>query len=98
MDIRKEAEFQEKMSKDAWDHAKDSYGATENAVVSGYKAVEKAVTSGYKAVENTVVSGYNKIEDAFVEGFLTKEGETVEDAKARLKAEEDMRRSARPEH
>ena len=32
-----------------------------------------------------VVGSYTKIEDAFVERYLTKEGESVEEAKARLK-------------
>ena len=36
-----------------------------------------------------VVSGYKKIEDKFVSEFLTKDGETVEDAKKRLKAEQE---------
>ena len=31
------------------------------------------------------VSGYTKIEDKFVDAYLTKDGETVEEAKARLK-------------
>ena len=35
-------------------------------------------------IEDGVVSGYKKIEDTFVEKFLAKEGESVEDAKARL--------------
>ena len=39
---------------------------------------------GYKAIEGGVVGGYKKIEDAFVGKFLTKEGESVEDAKKRL--------------
>ena len=42
------------------------------------------MTGGYKAIENGVVSGYRKIENAFVGRFLTKEGESVEDAKKRL--------------
>jgi len=32
-----------------------------------------------------VVDGYRKIEDRFVDAYLTKDGETVEEAKARLK-------------
>ena len=31
-----------------------------------------------------VVDGYTKIEDKFVEQYLTREGETVEEAKKRL--------------
>ena len=34
-----------------------------------------------------MVSGYTKNEDKFVDAYLTKDGETVEEAKARLKKE-----------
>ena len=61
-----------------------AYKAVESGVVGGYKAIENAVVGGYKAIENGVVGGYKKIEDAFVGKFLTKEGESVEDAKKRL--------------
>ncbi len=57
------------------------------AVTGGYKKIEKGVVDGYKKVEQSVVSGYGKIEDKFVDAYLTKEGETVEEAKARLKKE-----------
>jgi uncharacterized protein YutE (UPF0331/DUF86 family) len=40
---------------------------------------------GYKKIEKAVVTGYTKIEDKFVDSFLTKDGETVEEAKERLK-------------
>ena len=43
----------------------------------------------YKKIEDTVVGGYTKIEDAFVDRYLTKDGETLEEAKARLKREHD---------
>ena len=55
-------------------------------VVGGYKAIENGVVGGYKAIENGVVGVYTKIEDKFVDQFLTKDGETVEDAKTRLKS------------
>ncbi len=57
------------------------------AVTVGYKKMEKGVVDGYKKVEQGVVSGYSKIEDKFVEAYLTKDGETVGEAKARLKKE-----------
>ena len=40
----------------------------------------------YKKIEDTVVGGYQKIEDGFVDRYLTHEGESVEEAKARLKS------------
>lgn len=56
-------------------------------LVEANKKIEKAVVGSYKKVEDTVVGGYQKIEDKFVDQFLTKDGETVEEAKARLKQE-----------
>ena len=54
-------------------------------VTDGYKKIEKGVVGGYKKIEKGVVNGYQKIEDKFVDAYLTKDGETVEEAKARLK-------------
>ena len=54
-------------------------------VVDGYKTVEDAVVNGYKKVESTVVGAYEKVEIKFVDQFLTKDGESVEEAKMRLK-------------
>ena len=71
------------------DMAKSKFAKTnENiarSVSSGYKKIEKGVVDGYKKIEKGVVNGYTKIEDKFVETYLTKDGETVEEAKARLK-------------
>lgn len=49
--------------------------------------IADAVVCGYKKIENGVVEGYTKLEDKFIDRFLTHEGETVEDAKKRLKGE-----------
>lgn len=57
------------------------------SVVKGYKAIEKSVVDGYQKVEKHVVSSYSKMEDKFVERYLTHEGETIEEAKKRLKKE-----------
>ena len=62
-----------------------------DGVVSGYKKIEKGVTVGYKKIEEGVVGGFNKITDKFVDSFLTKEGESVEQAKARLAKEQEER-------
>lgn len=56
-------------------------------VAEGYKKVENAVVGGYKKIEDTVVGAYTKIEDKFVDQYLTRDGENVEEAKARLKDE-----------
>ncbi len=56
-------------------------------VTSGYKKIEQGVVDGYKKIEKGAKDGYAKMEDKFVEAYLTKDGETVEEAKARLKKE-----------
>ena len=58
-------------------------------LIQANKKIEEAVVGGYKKIEETIVSGYQKIEDGFVDRYLTHEGETVEEAKQRLKAEKE---------
>lgn len=53
-------------------------------VVGGYKKIENGVVDGYKKIENGVVEGFGKVTDKCVEVLFAKEGETVEEAKARL--------------
>lgn len=55
-------------------------------LVQANKKIEEAVVSGYRKIEQAVVGGYQKIEDGFVDRYLTHDGETVEEAKQRLKA------------
>ncbi len=66
----------------------DGYKKIEKGVTGGYKKIEKGVVDGYKKIEKGVVDGYKKIEDKFVEAYLVRDGETVEEAKARLKKEQ----------
>ena len=68
-------------------------------VVGGYKKIEETVVGGYKKIEDGVVGGFNRMSDHFVDQFLTKEGETVEQAKQRLAKKQQkrvLRRSIRP--
>ena len=65
--------------------------AKSKLVKTNEKIAEK-VTETYQKIEDTVVGGCTKIEDAFVDRYLTKEGESVEEAKARLKHEQDTQR------
>lgn len=58
------------------------------AVVEGYQKIEDGVVGGYKKVESGVVYGFNRITDKFVDQFLTREGESIEDAKKRLNGED----------
>lgn len=60
----------------------------ENGVVSGYKAIENGVVSGYTAIQDGVVEGFTKVSDAFIMKFFARDGETLEQAKERMKAEE----------
>lgn len=57
------------------------------AVVTGYKKIEDGVVGGYKKIETGVVEGFEKVTDKCVEVLFAKEGETVEQAKARLNGE-----------
>ena len=59
-------------------------------IVGTNKKIEKAVVGRYKEIEDSVVSGYKKIEDKFVDTFLKQDGETTEEAKARVKKEQEQ--------
>lgn len=74
----------------------------ENAVVEGYKNIEEKakgtvedmaedVKYAYDKVESAVVGKFEDITDSFVEKHLMKEGETLEEAKARIAAEQAER-------
>lgn len=56
-------------------------------VVNTFEKIEDTVVEDYQKIETAVVRGYTKIEDAFVDRYLTKDGESVEEAKVRLKKE-----------
>lgn len=63
-------------------------------LVAANKKIEKAVVGSYKKIENGVVGGFNKIADGFVDNYLTKDGESVEEARKRL-AEEKRRNQSK---
>ena len=60
-------------------------------IVESYKNIEEGVVGGYKNIEKTVVGAFNKISDKFVDNYLTKDGESIEDAKKRLAQEQKER-------
>lgn len=74
----------------------EGYQKIENGVVDGYKKIEEGAIEGFKKVDNgridkisnNVTNAFEKMADGFVEKFLTKEGESVEEAKARLAKEQ----------
>ena len=43
---------------------------------------------GYKKIEEGVVDGFNKLSDKCVDSLFAKEGESLEEAKARLSGKE----------
>ena len=57
-------------------------------IVDANKKIEEVVVGGYKKIEDSVVSGYKKIEDKFVDTFLKQDGETIQEAKTRIKEEQ----------
>ena len=63
-------------------------------VVEGYKKIENGVVEGYKKIEDGVVDGFGKVVDKCVEVLFAKEGESVEDAKARLSGKEKEQETA----
>lgn len=46
----------------------------------------------YKKIENSVVNSFEKVSDSFVEKHLTRENESIEEAKERLKKENEQRK------
>lgn len=62
-----------------------------NTLTTGFKKMSDGVVNGFNKMSDGVVKGYTKIEDKFVDEYLTKDGESVADAKRRLKEEEEIR-------
>ena len=62
-----------------------AYKAIEQGVVDTYQKIEQGMVDAYKKMESTMVGAYEKVEEGFVDAFMKKPGETVEEAKERLK-------------
>ena len=60
-------------------------------VTSGYKKIEDGVVSGYRKIESGAVTGFEKVTNKCVDVLFAKEGETVEEAKARLAAKKESK-------
>ena len=56
-------------------------------LVKANKKLAETLVGTFEKIEETVVEGYSKIEDAFVDYYLTKDGESVEEAKQRLNSD-----------
>jgi len=59
-------------------------------ITDANKKNENVIVDGYKKVEESVVGGYKKIEDKFIDTFLKKDGETIEEAKKRVRDEQQL--------
>lgn len=66
----------------------------ENKFVKANEEIAEAVVSGYKKIEDGVVGGFTRMTDKFVGEFQVRDGETVEEAKTRLAAEQTAREEA----
>ena len=66
-----------------------------DGITEGYEKIEEGVVSGYKRIESGVVNGFNKMTDKFVGKFLTRDGETMEDARIRLAEDQKVREEKR---
>lgn len=72
----------------------DGYKKIEESTIHAYKKIEKGAVKTYKKIEQGAVRGFTKLSDGFVDQFLTKEGESVEDAKKRIAREQAIREEA----
>ena len=60
-------------------------------LIEANKKIAEEVVGGYKKIEDGVVGGFNKIADKFVDQYLTKDGESIEEARTRLTEEKKSR-------
>ena len=58
-------------------------------VVSVYRKIEDGVVGGYKEIEEGVVKGFGKLSDKCIEKLFSREGESLEETKARLEGKEE---------
>lgn len=60
-------------------------------LVKANEKIAESVTGGFQKIQDAVVGGYTKIEDKFVDQYLTRDGESIEEAKVRIKREQEDR-------
>lgn len=58
--------------------------AIAGGVKNGYLLIENGVVKGYKSIETGALTGFTKINDAITLKLFGKDGETIEETKARL--------------
>lgn len=57
-----------------------------DGVKDGFTKIEDGVVKGYKSIEDGAVTGFNTVNDWFISKLFQRKGETLEECKARLKA------------
>ncbi|MBS7578192.1 MULTISPECIES: hypothetical protein [unclassified Enterococcus] len=57
----------------------------EEKVVASYQKIEQNTVSAYKKIEQSAVEGFDKVSNQFVKKLFSKDGESIEATKARLK-------------
>ena len=62
------------------------YKIIADGVTDGFARIENGVVKGYKSIENGVVTGFNSVNVWFVSKLFQRKEETLEECKARLKA------------
>lgn len=67
-------------------------------LIKANEKIAEKVTGAFGKVQDSVVGGYSKIEDKFVDQYLIKDGESIADAKARLKQEQADRKAKQALH
>lgn len=77
---------------------KENIRMAKSKLVQANRNIAQSVTSGFQKMSDTVVGGYTKIEDKFVDQYLTKDNETIEEAKVRLKNEQKEHKEAHAKH
>ena len=84
------------MSMYTFDIKMDAFRRTNNManskLITANEKIAKNVTETFQKIQDTVINNYTKIEDNFVAQYLTHEGESVADAKKRLKQEQAERK------
>lgn len=63
----------------------------ESKLVQVNERIAAGVTAGFQKVNDAVVGKYTEIEDWFVDRYLKRDGESVAEAKTRLRQEQKAR-------
>ena len=57
-------------------------------IVEANEKIAEDVMTGFQKIQDGVVNKFSKIEDSFISRYLLREGESLDEAKERLKREE----------